>query len=394
VIKSIKLTNLLSYGPQSAMLELRPLNVLIGPNGSGKSNLIEAIGLLRAAPTNFSQPVKGIEGGGVAEWLWKGTTDNREAKLEVTLDYPKANLPLRHFIAFAEHGKRFEVRDESIEDSQAGPDDSDSHFYYRFQGGHPVLNVRQEHPETFVPRKLRREDIDPEQSILSQRKDPDQYPEMHWLSENYEKIRIYSEWSFGRSSAQRLPQSADGRVDFLSERCDNLGLVLNSLRRKPTAKRRILTALSKLFDGIEDFEISTEANTVQVYLQEGDHSIPSTQLSDGTMRYLCLLAILCHPTPPPLICIEEPELGLHPDVLPEVVKLLKEASERTQLIVTTHSEMLIDALTQSPEDIVVCEKIEVQTQLRRLQEADLQAWLKQFSLGPLWRDGVLGGNRW
>jgi predicted ATPase len=71
---------------------------------------------------------------------------------------------------------------------------------------------------------------------------------------------------------------------------------------------------------------------------------------------LCLLAILCDPEPPPLVCIEEPELGLHPDILPKLADLLVSASERTQLIVTTHSSLLVDAMTDRPESIVVCEK--------------------------------------
>jgi len=66
-----------------------------------------------------------------------------------------------------------------------------------------------------------------------------------------------------------------------------------------------------------------------VIFTEGDFSIPATRLSDGTLRYLCLLAILCDPEPPPLICIEEPELGLHPDILPKLADLLVSASERT-----------------------------------------------------------------
>jgi len=78
------------------------------------------------------------------------------------------------------------------------------------------------------------------------------------------------------------------------------------------------------------------------------------RLSDGTLRYLCLLTILCHPAPPPLICIEEPELGLHPDILPEVAKMLVDAASRTQLIVTTHSDILVDCLSDHPEAIVVC----------------------------------------
>ena len=98
---------------------------------------------------------------------------------------------------------------------------------------------------------------------------------------------------------------------------------------------------------------------------EGEFSIPATRLSDGTVRYLCLLAILCDPEPPPLIGIEEPELGLHPDILPKIADLLMAASERTQLIVTTHSEILVDALTERPGAVVVCEKYEGQSTLRR-----------------------------
>ncbi|MCC5874590.1 MAG: AAA family ATPase, partial [Candidatus Sumerlaeia bacterium] len=135
MINTIKLTNLLSYGPDSPELELRPLNVLIGPNGSGKSNLIEAIGLLRATPTNFAQPVKGIEGGGVSEWLWKGPQKAAEATIEVTIDNPKGQMPNRHRLAFGEHGKRFELRDEAIENEHPHPNNLDTYFYYRFLRG-------------------------------------------------------------------------------------------------------------------------------------------------------------------------------------------------------------------------------------------------------------------
>jgi predicted ATPase len=106
------------------------------------------------------------------------------------------------------------------------------------------------------------------------------------------------------------------------------------------------------------------------------------------------LAILCDPDPPPLICIEEPELGLHPDIIPTVASLLKEASARCQLIVTTHSTALVDAMTDSPEDVVVCEKIEGATRLKRLSAVDLSVWLKQYRLGDLWTSGEIGGNRW
>ena len=111
-------------------------------------------------------------------------------------------------------------------------------------------------------------------------------------------------------------------------------------------------------------------------------------------RYLCLLAILCDPEPPPLICIEEPELGLHPDILLGLADLLKAASERTQIIVTTHSDILVDAMSETPECVVVCEKHEGKTEMKRLSAPDLADWLKDYRLGQLWTKGHLGGTRW
>jgi predicted ATPase len=95
-----------------------------------------------------------------------------------------------------------------------------------------------------------------------------------------------------------------------------------------------------------------------------------------------------------LICIEEPELGLHPDVLPTLAELMKEASERCQLIVTTHSDVLVDAMTDQPESVVVCEKGDDGTVLRRLSADDLKPWLEKYRLGELWTRGEIGGTRW
>ena len=172
-------------------------------------------------------------------------------------------------------------------------------------------------------------------------------------------------------------------------------MVLNRLRREPEAKQKLLEALGNLYEGIDDFDVQIEGGTVQVFFQEGRNMIPATRLSDGTLRYLCLLAILCHPQPQPLICLEEPELGLHPDILPVIADLLIEASERTQLIVTTHSDVLVDAMTNQPESILICERdIEQGTRIKRLNKDELQPWLENYRLGQLWTSGELGGTRW
>jgi predicted ATPase len=172
-------------------------------------------------------------------------------------------------------------------------------------------------------------------------------------------------------------------------------MFLNRIRTKyPQAKQALVAALRDVYDGVTDFDVFVEGGTVQLFLHEGSYAIPATRLSDGTIRYLCLLAILFDPAPPPLVCIEEPELGLHPDLITSVARHLQSLAERTQVIITTHSVLLVDALSESPESIVVCEKEQEATALTRLSAKELEPWLDEYGLGQLWSRGSLGGNRW
>ena len=242
-------------------------------------------------------------------------------------------------------------------------------------------------------RRPRRENVKPEQSILSQVRDPERYPALTWLQQQYEQIRLYRNWSFGPGALLRREQSAHGRADALGDGGENLALVLSRIRTR--VKPELLSALNKLYDGIQGFDLVIDGGNVLLFVEEkGGRQIPATRLSDGTLRYLCLLAILLHPDPPPLIALEEPELGLHPDVIPTVAELLVAASKRTQLVVTTHSRMLVDALAGDPSAIVVCEKEAGESRLERLDSSALEAWLERYSLGELWSMGELGGNRW
>jgi predicted ATPase len=389
----IKLENLLSFGPSPEPLELKNLNILIGPNAAGKSNLIEALSLMRATPisaTASDMDLRGVvrRGGGVHEWVWKGES-RKAASVDVLVNYPKGKQPLRHFLSFRGDEQGFRLEDERIENQKPFPGQNEPYFFYRFQNGHPVVNTK-----AGKERTLARETVNTELSILAQRRDPEQYPEIAHLAEVYEKVRIYREWAFGRNTVFREPQRADMRSDRLEEDFSNLGLFLSRLRKTPKAKTAILDGLKDLYEGVTDFEPVVEGGTVQVFFSERDFSVPATRLSDGTLRYLCLLAILCDPKPAPLVCIEEPELGLHPDILPKLADLLVQASERTQLIVTTHSDVLVDAMNEHPETVVVCEKHDGRSVMRRLDEKELTSWLDKYRLGELWTRGKLGGTRW
>jgi predicted ATPase len=394
LLRQITLENVLSFGPDSAALELENLNILIGPNAAGKSNLIEALSLMRATPvsaTASNGELRGVvrRGGGVGEWIWKG--NKREpASVDLVVNYAKGKQPLRHVLSFRGDEQGFRLEDERIENEMPFAKVNEPFFYYRFEHGAPEIVSLVAASRLSIPRETVKADL----SILAQRRYPEQYPEMAYLAESYEKIRIYREWAFGRNTVFREPQKADIRSDRLEEDFSNLGLFLSRIQKTPKAKAAIVDGLKDLYDGVSDFNPVVEGGTVQIFFTEGDFSVPATRLSDGTLRYLCLLAILCDPEPPPLICIEEPELGLHPDILPKLADLLALASQRTQLIVTTHSDILVDAMTERPEVVVVCEKHDGKSEMRRLKKDELRSWLAKYRLGELWTRGQIGGTRW
>jgi len=395
MLKSIQMRNFLSYGPDSEAIPLRSLNLIIGPNGSGKSNLLEGIALMQAAPGQLSTLIR--EGGGVHDWLWKGSDRPPVASLEITLEplLPSRQMTcLRYRFDFTESRTRFEIVDERIENEEAYPGHDEPYFYYHYENSHPVLNIKPRDEQVPQRRELRREDVDPERSILAQRRDPDIYPEITLLAISLANIRIYRDWSLGRYTPPRLPQPADLPNQWLEENGRNLGLVLNRLKRNVRTKSRLLETFKSVYAEAQDFDVMIEGGTVQIFVQEGRFNVPATRLSDGTLRYLCLLAILYDPNPPPLVCIDEPELGLHPDLVNHVADALRFASERTQLIVTTHSTALVDAFTDDPEAILVCEKSEGCSTVHRLDAQHLRPWLDKFRLGALWTSGEIGGTRW
>ena len=405
LLTGITLRDLLSFGRDTPPLELQNLNVLIGPNAVGKSNLIEAISLMRASPVpagSSSLDLRGVvrRGGGAQEWIWKGANVHHST---IGLSFNYSKLGLNHQIQF-EADPGFSLRSEII---TGRPLDKLGIFFMslegvkgleQFDGWFPGIHEQVESLNKNglrggVPASLQGK-LAVGESVLSQLRDPDQYPEITYLAESYEKIRIYRDWTFGRNTVFRQPQQADMRNDRLEEDFSNLGLFLSRLSKTPKARAAILERLQDLYDGVTDFQIFVEGGTVQVFFTEGEFTVPASRLSDGTLRYLCLLAILCDPSPPPLICIEEPELGLHPDIMPKLADLLVEASERTQLIVTTHSDILIDAMSHRPESVIVCEKHDGKTEMNRLKREELKDWLAKYSLGELWTRGEIGGTRW
>ena len=403
LIKELRLKNFLSFGPEGQNLELGPLNVFIGPNGSGKSNLIEAIHLLQATPANFSKPIHKL--GGIREWLWMGGAGGSESTIDATVELdnpiepdqskrPSQSKLLDYHLGFTEiEFHRLNIVNERIKDSASHPGHKERCVYFASDEGQS--EIRSWNPEKKT-HEMEWGPFNPEDSVFAQVKYRSKYPEITNLGHAFGNIRIYRDWPSGRYTPQRLWQQPSLPKKLLEEDASNLGWVLQSLLVDSDAKEKLTKYLSRLYDGISGLQLPIEddSDRIRVYLKEKNATIPATRLSEGTLRYLCLLAILCHPKNSTLVCIEEPELGLHPDLILSLAEVLRDASERMQIVVTTHSDRLLDALTDVPGSVFVTEKHDGKTAINRLNPAELDDWLEEYSLGELWTKGEIGGNRW
>lgn len=349
MFKSLRFGNFLSFAVDAPAVELGPLNVLIGPNGCGKSNFILGIGLIRAlAKGNLDEYLR--QEGGVSTFVHSFVGAGKIA-VEMNL-IDACNTPIFY------NGKIGFFQEIEL--------------IYEEMIGYDGIKNEKEFPITSELHGFRFVD----HSLLDK------------------SIKIYKNRVFGREMKPRWPQAADLPNDYLSEDYANLGLILSRIRQKPMARRKLVEWMQVFDPAVTDYNVLIVGGVCQIFLEEGERMVPAGRLSDGALQYLCLLAILCDPDPPPLVCIEEPEIGLHPDVVARLGDLLREAATRTQIIITTHSEALVDAFSDTPECVITCEKRDGSTVMTRLNAEELREWLQEYSLGQLWARGHIGGNKW
>ena len=183
--------------------------------------------------------------------------------------------------------------------------------------------------------------------------------------------------------------------EFLHEDAGNLAALLHRIRSTHPACysniRDVVRSAAPFFDDFKLRPVPTNPDLIQLeWLQTGtDYPFLAHQLSDGTLRFICLATALLQPDAPPLMLFDEPELGLHPYALTLLANLLSQAADDSrQIIVSTQSAQLLNEF--SPEDVVVAERASGQSFFRRLDSAQLSEWLAEYSLGELWQKNVLG----
>ncbi len=185
---------------------------------------------------------------------------------------------------------------------------------------------------------------------------------------------------------------------YLRSDASNLAAFLHKLARKrPDIYSHIREIVQLAIPFFDDFILAphtlpTEEEQIRLLWRQRDSDYPfwPSQLSDGSLRFICLATALLQPDPPSTIIIDEPELGLHPHAITLLASLLRTASRHMQVIVSTQSVPLVNEFTVA--DLVVVEREQGTTTLSRRNEADLVEWLEEYSLGELWQKNILAAR--
>jgi predicted ATPase len=342
---------------RSVEVTLRPLNVLIGANGSGKSNFVGIFGLLGELVNSRLQVYLGRQGGADAV-LTNGIKSTPRLRIEATFGQNSYLAVLEP----APDGTMF------FENESA-----------RFHGpghGRPF-----EEPLGAGHRESRLSSSDKK------------VPEVV-----LDAMRGWRVYHFHDTSAAAKVKQAGELNDNAVLRSDaaNLAAFLYLLQRKlQPAYRQIVETVRMVAPFFEDFALEPDRlNPDSIRLawraRGTDAYFGPHALSDGTLRFICLATVLLQPLVPSAVVIDEPELGLHPYAITLLAELLRMASQRAQVIVSTQSVTLVNQL--QPEDLLVVEQGDDGSTFRRPTQAEAASWLEEYGLGELWEKNILGGR--
>ena len=399
MIKSIRLKNFFSFKDQK--ISFGNTNFLVGINGVGKSNLIKAFRLLKSALTEGDLEELIINRwGGFDAMFFKGSEPTESSSC--TIEYEFDPLVLREYgYAFLEPvyycitlEKMGSTQNYSLSEKFCTKYDNGKVHYLYFNAKHGE-GWAKEGERTDDQHNVHYTLDTSSDSMLSQLKDSNRYPQISTFRKAIADIAIYNYFNTTESSPIRKPATPTAVTKLMSDG-SNLPQLLNWININYKKNyRSIKNSLNTINPNITDINFHPLNTNIELLLEEDElnSAVHVAHVSDGTLRFLCLMAIVHNPKRGRFICIDEPEVGLHPDMISEVMNALEEASESTQFLITTHSEQVLNHT--SIGNVIVCEKdAQNATCIKTFRTEEYEKWAADYATGNLWRSGDLGGNRY
>ncbi len=405
MIKKITLENFFSFS-ESTTIDLNSgVNILVGINGSGKSNFLKGIRFLYESISG-----KGIQKIFLNDWGGFNTVANfnvsKADRIKLTYEFDKKIInngkgfqfpgnPVYEVI-IRKTGVTSYYLEESLSCNYGEPEEYIT--LLKMENGNGFISTVENNAISGIQRYDRGDIIlffDEQELMLRQNADPSRFLPLHTLKQAIESIAGYDyfDTSFESNIRQR---SFDGIETKLLSTGENLVQLLSRIKNYRTLQYEEIEAmLNKVNPNFKDISFDIFGNKVYLALREKKlaQTVGIGQISDGTLRFLLLLSIFLNPERGYLVSLDEPEIGLHPDMIHTVAETIKKASVNSQLIIATHSPQLLNSF--DIEDVLVFEKDENnKTTVTRKSEDDFEDWNDDFLVGQLWLRGKIGGKRW
>ncbi len=348
--------------------ELRDLNVLIGANGAGKSNFIGFFRLLKELVEQRLQLALQIMEGGADACLYMGPKVTDQFAAQLYFGTGRYEFLLKPTV-----DNRFVFGDETAEFVES----SIAHIQ-RFGSGHAEAKLKESKDEPAMM--------------------GESYGAPHHVYKAISRWVVYHFHDTSNTAEVRRQRPLNDN-EVLRANAENLAAFLYRIRETDPRGYRDIRDMVRLaapfFDDFQLRPLPTNSNLIQLEWRQKDSDYPflANQLSDGTLRFICLATALLQPQRPATILFDEPEIGLHPYALTLLGSLFKKTTGpggSNQIIISTQSAQLLNEF--DPEDVIVVERHQGESTFRRLASADLSEWLEEYTLGELWQKNVLGGR--
>ncbi|MBC5795849.1 AAA family ATPase [Sphaerospermopsis sp. LEGE 00249] len=359
----------------------RPLTVMIGANGAGKTSLLEIFSLL-AASANAQLANKISELGGLPDIVTRDRANSITISLSMSVP---GYAPLNYQLEVALKGFTYEIAIETLT-QQNNPHAVEPFQYIESRG----LDVKYFNTED---RALLRPNWDHNPLETSLAQVPKMYKAPETLRKELASCTFYDALNVAPKSPVRLPQSMRPAT-LPGANGEDLVSCLYYLRETDPERFEIIEdTLAAAFPDFERLGFPpVAAGTITMTWKDKNFSKPlyMHQLSEGTLRFIWLITLLLSPGLTAVTLIDEPEVSLHPELLRLLADVMREASQKTQLIVATHSDRLIRFL--KPEEVLVCDAEDGLTTMTWGDTFNLEHWLEDYSLDELWAMNLIGGR--
>lgn len=400
MIKELIIRDFFSFKGEHTIELNKGINILVGVNGSGKTSFLNAIDML----------YEGIAGGGLSalfrQWGSYNAIVNACGELKpecFSVTYVFDADALKKVVSASPFKKDvyykitvFPIGDGTTytlcetlysEDSKGK---KKTFSYLEFRNGIGQISVRTK--SGIEVEKYDGGMLSAKELVLRQITDPQRYLPSFVVREAISAIAGYSKFNFDKI---RQPAEAND-IRRLINTGENLSQLLSNLNNNYTFQyEKIRECLSDINPNFTGIGYNVFGSRLYLSLREKNlsHAIDALHISDGTLKYLLLLSIFHNPERGKLVDIDEPESCLHPDMIRSVAKMMKNAAKTSQIIVATHSALLLNAFEL--DDILVFEKNDRnETQIKRYSEDDFENREDELLPGQLWLNGEIGGKRW